>query len=70
MTTAPTYHSIPVEYGATTTGVLNVEKREWRYRQGNDETNATFEHCVPWDEITRKAVHCSNKCLPVIFQHM
>ena len=61
---------IPVGLKAKNSAWLDVEQREWRYRKGNDSGNVTMESCVPWEEISRKAVNCLNKCLPVIAQYL
>ena len=60
----PTFHLVPVGYGAKHLAALYVEQREWRYRDGNENTNVRVQDCIPWKEI------CSNNCLPVTIQYL
>lgn len=62
--TIPTFHLVPVIYGAKTTAKLYVEQREWRYQEGNENTTVKVLNCIPWEDI------CPNKCKSVTLQYM
>ena len=64
----PTFYLAPAVYRAKNIAWLDVEQREYRYRKGNE--NTSMKDCLPWEEISRKAKKCSNKCLPVTMQFM
>ena len=66
----PPFHNVPVKNGTKTLAELSVEQEEWHYFNGNDKTDVTMENCYPWEELSRKAIDCPNKCLPVIFQYL
>ena len=66
----PQFHLVPVVFGAKTEAILNVEQEEWHFQKGNDSTDVTIADCLPWEELSKKATNCSNKCLPVVFQFL
>ena len=66
----PHFHLVPVVFEAKTEVILNVEQEEWHYQKGNDSTKVTIADCLPWEELSRKAINCSNKCLPVVYQFL
>ena len=47
-----------------------MEIEEWNYHKGSDDIDATMEDCFPWEELSKMAIDCSNKCLPVVVQYL
>ena len=66
----PTYQLVPVTFGAKNLVIFEVEQEEWRYQKGQDSINVKMEDCLSWERLSKKATHCSTKCLPVGFQYL
>ena len=64
----PPLQDIEIEYGRSYSASLRAERERMIYLDGNSKENLTMADCWTWEDASRTANKCLNKCLPVIYQ--
>ena len=59
-------HNVPM--GFQNQAFMVVSQEEKSYQKGNAQKDIKFSDCLPWEDLSKLATQCVNKCLPVILQ--